>query len=106
MPTGDNPNSRKNLKPITSVDEARRKGRKGGIASAESRALRKTFAQIDAETTTTEERAEMWAMVKKLAKKGNLKAFELYRDTVGEKPREQVEVNGQVPVLIVDDITE
>jgi hypothetical protein len=43
------PANKKNLKPISSVEEAREKGRKGGIKSAEVRREKKLMSQIYAE---------------------------------------------------------
>ena len=37
MPKGDNIKSRENLRPVRSAEEAREKGKKGGIASGEAR---------------------------------------------------------------------
>lgn len=75
-----------NLRPIRSREEATEKGR----------ALLKSFKEIDAETTTTKERKAMLEAVKLLAMKGNLRAFEVYRDTVGQKHPETLEVREEV----------
>ena len=76
-----------NLRPIRSREEATEKGRAGGKKSGRLRALLKSFKEIDAETTTTKERKAM---------KGNLRAFEVYRDTVGQKHPETLEVREEV----------
>ena len=95
-----------NLVPFTSEqsrEEAVKNGQKGGIASGESRRARKTLraeleillsAQtIDKETgkksESTVQEAVTVALVKQ-ALKGNTKAFEIIRDTIGEKPTEHV----------------
>lgn len=94
-----------NLVPFTSEqsrEEAVKNGQKGGIASGESRRARKTLraeletllsAQtIDKEgkkTESTVQEAVTVALVKQ-ALKGNTKAFEIIRDTIGEKPVERV----------------
>lgn len=98
MPKGDNPNSRKNLKPPSAYtpEELRARNAKAGRASGVAKRRAKSFREIDAETTTDEEKAAMWAMLKKMAAKGNMKAFELYRDTIGEKPETAVNVQGSV----------
>lgn len=94
-----------NLVPFTSEqshEEAVKNGQKGGIASGESRRARKTLraeleillsAQtIDKETgkksESTVQEAVTVALVKQ-ALKGNTKAFEIIRDTIGEKPVER-----------------
>lgn len=91
MPRGENPNSRANLKRPT-TKEARERGSKGGKATAEMHKRLKTFKELDDEFTTDAERKKMLAMLKKRAEQGNLKAFELYRDTMGMKPIEKIKV--------------
>lgn len=101
MPRGDNPNSRANLA----------KGKKfnaetARIANAESLKTKrklKTFKELDDEFTTDDERKKMMDMLKKRALQGNLKAFELYRDSMGMKPVEKVE---QTTTEIVIDLGE
>ena len=98
MPRGDNPNSRKNL--IRNADlspkERSERAKKAGIASGVARGSLKSFRELDAETTTPEERQQMLDALKLKAKRGNLRAFEIYRDTIGEKPENKVNVNGKV----------
>lgn len=77
-----------NLKPVRSKSEARERGRKGGQASGEARRRLKSFRELDADFTTDDERKEMLDALKLKAKRGNIKAFEIYRDTVGLKPKE------------------
>ncbi len=84
-------NNTKNLKVPTS-EEARINGRKGGIASGKARAVRKTFKEaINSELNDAELKKLIKAMIKQ-AKSGNTKAFEILRDTVGEKPVEKQEI--------------
>lgn len=105
MPRGDNPNSRKNLKPCRSTKEAREKGSAGGKKSGEVRRQLKTFKELDDEFTTDAERKKMLAMLKKRAEQGNLKAFELYRDTMGMKPVDKINV-AQVDQESIDGLKE
>ena len=97
MPRGTNPNSLKNL--IVNSDltpeERRKKASKMGKASGESRAILRTFKEMSADDSP-EEKAKMWQMLKKRAMQGNLKAFEIYRDTIGEKPVDELNVSGQL----------
>lgn len=80
-----------NLKVPTS-EEAREYGRKGGIASGKARAIRKTFKEtINGELDDKTMSALIKAMINQ-AKKGNTKAFEILRDTVGEKPIDRQEI--------------
>ncbi len=102
MPRGENPNSKANLR-VLSSEEARKNGSKGGKRSAETRRELRSFLDLDAEVTSNEERIAMLTNLKKRAKYNN-KAFEIYRDTVGLKPSDKVDVNGVESVVIVDDI--
>jgi len=92
-----NPN---NLKPVQSKEEASERGRKGGIASGKARRnkkmLRECFeALLDQQFKTKDGKkasgAETLALtVFQKAQRGDLKAFELVRDTAGQKPIDKV----------------
>lgn len=95
---------RDNLKVPTS-GEAREYGRKGGKASAAKRAERKTFREglllllneplkdkSGNVTDNTTQDAIIAALVKKAAN-GDTRAFEMIRDTIGEKPVQDVKVS-------------
>ena len=83
--------------------ERRENARKAGIASGEARRARKTLRAeletllsmptVDKETgekkDTTVQSAITAALVKQ-ALRGNIRAFEIIRDTIGEKPAEHV----------------
>lgn len=80
------PNS-ENLKPVQSKSEAREKGKKGGKKSGEIRRARKTLKEellLLLESGNTQNKISL-ALIQK-ALKGNIKAFEVIRDTIGEKP--------------------
>ena len=106
MPKGSNPNSRANLRVLTS-EEARKYGSKGGKKSAQVQAENKTFAEVlkrllaielensKGEKVTTRE-AISTALIKK-ALTGDRAAYAEIRDTVGEKPVEQVETTIKEP---------
>ena len=105
MPMSDYPNLR-----APTPEEARENGRKGGLKSAENRKRRKTFAEGLKELLAMPEddpqvRAALIALgldgtmqdainlaqaIK--AKRGDTDAFRAVRDTVGEKPREGLEI--------------
>lgn len=106
MPKGDNPNSRKGMKNLIplnkrSKETQREIQRMGAQASnaAQKRAktfaeglrilLQKTITDPDGNTMTVDEAINL-AMLKQ-AMKGNVKAFESVRDTVGQKPVDKVE---------------
>ena len=89
MPRGSNPNSRANLKPqnTRTKKEQREVARKGGKESGKKRAEYKTFKECFKANMTGEMRDELFAMLMNRAKHGNLKAFEIIRDTMGELPK-------------------
>lgn len=113
-----------NLIPFTSEqsrEEAKKNGRKGGIASGEARRKRKAFKeQIDyflslpfpditdnngnkikdafkkfgiEEEEIDNQMAMILSMWKNVIKKGDVSAFTALRDTVGEKPSDKIEGN-------------
>lgn len=112
-----------NLKPVRSEAEAREKGRKGGIASGKARrekkALKdtleellampikdgkssdidkiKSIAGIKGKNITMQE-AIMVAMLNKAAK-GDVRAAEYVRDTIGQKPDSRMNIDMNLPVM-------
>lgn len=111
-----------NLKPFTSDqshEEAVKNGRKGGIASGESkrreRTLRNTLEKllslpIQDEATRDfikalgfnddelDNKTALNVSMYQEALKGNTKAFELIRDTIGEKPTDRLQIE-EAPVI-------
>lgn len=115
MPYGENPNSKKNLKPVTNTEEAKERGRLGGIASQKTRKKRKQLKELalailnngiqdDAQIERIREQLPelnrqdvTWGLALLLkqfekAKDGDPKAFEILRDSSGQKPVEQQEI--------------
>ena len=103
-----------NLIPVRSVNEAREKGQKGGVASGAARRRKKEFrdvfqALLDGKEITGSDGkklsgTEALAMkVFQLALKGDLRAFEIIRDTVGQKPVDKVEVSA-IDQSVKDDV--
>lgn len=90
-------------KPFEAGNEAREAARRGGKASGEARRRKKTLREEllylleqkstgrDGKKHTAQE--AMSAALLKQAINGNTKAFELIRDTIGEKPTENVNVS-------------
>ena len=82
-----------NLKPVRTKKEARERGKNGGIASGKARAERKTLRE---ELLTLlaqdnfQEKISLSLLMK--ATSGDTKAFEVIRDTIGEKPKENISV--------------
>lgn len=105
----------KNLKNIEqSHDEAVKNGKKGGIKSGEVRRAKKAMREIldyllEKEVTNgkgdkiTTKEAIAIALLKKAAQ-GDVKAFEVLRDTIGEKPIEQHNITQIEPPRIIDDV--
>ena len=91
----------KNLRVPTS-SEARENGKKGGIASGEARRAKKSLREamqilMDADLTGKDGKTmtgteAMAAKAFQAALKGDWKAWELVRDTAGQKPVERVMV--------------
>ena len=92
---------KENLRPVSSKDEARERGRKGGLASGEARRKRKTLKEelllmlSDGET----QQSVTLALIEK-AMSGDTKAFEVIRDTIGEKPVDKVMIADVEPSVI------
>lgn len=91
-----------NLKIISTESEAREKGKKGGLASVEARRIRRELKE--AFTILLEEELEdkqgkvltgseaIALQVFKKALKGDLRAFEIIRDTTEGKPKGKMEL--------------
>ena len=94
---------KENLRPVSSKDEARERGRKGGLASGESRRKRKTLKEelllmlSEGET----QQSVTLALIEK-AMSGDTKAFEVIRDTIGEKPIDKVMIADVEPSVIAE----
>lgn len=94
-----------NLKKIQSTEEAREKGRKGGIKSGEARRKKKLFK----EAIEKQLGQNLDVMVKSMitqAKKGNVQAITFLRDTIGEKPTDKVEADVNSDVTINIELTD
>ena len=82
-----------NLIPVRTKEEARELGRRGGIASGEARRKRKTLREellALLEEGDTQSKVSLSLIGKALT--GDTKAFEVIRDTIGEKPTEKQEL--------------
>lgn len=87
-----------------SPKEAREQGRKGGKASAAKRAERKTFREglllllnepLKDKSGQTTDKTTQDAIIAGLVKRainGDTRAFEMIRDTIGEKPVQDVTI--------------
>ena len=94
---------KENLRPVSSTEEARERGRKGGLASGEARRKRKTLKEelllmlSEGET----QQSVTLALIEK-AMSGDTKAFEVIRDTIGEKPVDKVMISDVEPSVIAE----
>lgn len=115
----------KNLKPVRTKSEARTRGKAGGIASGKARREKKlfketmesilsmslksgkdmsveevsNFASIKGQNISVQE-AILIAQVQK-AMKGDTKAAEYIRDTIGQKPKDNMNMSVELPVFYV-----
>ena len=104
-----------NLRPVRTKSEARTRGRSGGLASGEARRARITLRaaleellsmpvkdESGIETGETMQHAIAVALIEK-ALKGDTKAFEIIRDTIGEKPVERITM-AEIDPLTIDQV--
>lgn len=85
-----------NLKPLT-TSKAREIGKKGGKRSAEIRKEKKILRDLleealEKKTETGNKYIDITIALIKEAEKGNVKAYETIRDTLGQKPKEEINV--------------
>ena len=100
----------KNLKPFTSEqsrEKAKINGRKGGIASGKAKREKKLLKELLEEalskgTETDNEYVNITKALIKEANKGNVKAYEVIRDTLGQKPKEVIEVSNNTDETILE----
>jgi hypothetical protein len=91
-----------NLRPVSSTEEARERGRKGGLASGEARRKRKTLKEellLMLSDGDIQEKISI-ALINEAINGNNAgsvtKAFEVIRDTIGERPVEKVQATQTV----------
>ena len=91
-----------NLRPVSSTEEARERGRKGGLASGEARRKRKTLKEellLMLSDGDIQEKISI-ALINEAINGNNsgsvTKAFEVIRDTIGERPVEKVQATQTV----------
>ena len=93
---------KENLRPVSSTEEARERGRKGGLASGEARRKRKTLKEellLMLSDGDIQEKISV-ALINEAINGNNsgsvTKAFEVIRDTIGERPVEKVQATQTV----------
>lgn len=98
-----------NLKKLTS-EEARINGSKGGKKSVEVRRQKKLLKELleealEKETKTGNQAIDITNALIKKAKKGNVKAYEVIRDTLGQKPVESVKIENPQATKVLESIS-
>lgn len=100
MPRG-NP---QNLNKVRSTEEAKKRGRAGGIKSGQVRRERKTLREdLLALLSAGNTQKDMNLAIIQRALNGDTKAFEVIRDTIGEKPVEKIVV-AEVDQTIINEV--
>ena len=84
-----------NLQPVQTKEEARERGRNGGIASGKARKEKKIFRE-EIEKQIGKSIADIIKAAIEESKKGNVQASVFLRDTLGEKPKDEVDLNNKV----------
>ena len=82
-----------NLKPVRTKEEARERGRNGGVASGKARKENKLIKDRILERMGEKD----WnTMIDNLIARASedTRSFEVLRDTIGQKPKDSVEVQG------------
>ena len=98
-----------NLKKLTS-EEARINGSKGGKKSVEVRRQKKLLKELleealEKETKTGNVAVDITTALIKRAKDGNIKAYEVIRDTLGQKPVESVKIENPQATKVLESIS-
>lgn len=88
MPRGEHPNSRANLKRGKRFNAET--ARKAGEKSVQVKTIYKSLNEDLKERLTPERIAELNERVILMAKHGNLHAYEIIRDGLGEKPKDKI----------------
>jgi hypothetical protein len=99
-------NGTKNLKPMSqrSKEEVKKISSKGGKRSGEVRRARKTLREeLLAMLSVGDTQNQMTLALLEKAKDGDTKAFEVVRDTIGEKPVDKVMV-AEVDQNIINEV--
>lgn len=93
MPRGDNPNSRANLIVNSERTPKERKvqASKAGKTSGESRRLKKSFKEAAKAQCTPEVLDKITGRIIQMAMAGNLNAFKILRELLGEDPKDEIQ---------------
>lgn len=101
-----------NLKPFNDLTESEQRelARKGGKKSAEVRKQKKLLKELleealEKETKTGNQAIDITNALIKKAKKGNVKAYEVIRDTLGQKPTENINIENPQATKVLESIS-
>jgi hypothetical protein len=96
-----------NLIPVRTEEEAREKGRAGGIKSGEVRREKKLFREAIEKKLGQSIDTMIDAMIEQ-SNKGNVQAITFLRDTYGEKPIDKLDTNidGKFEIVMSDELKE
>lgn len=93
--------NKSNLVPISSTERARELGSKGGKISQQRAKERKTLREeLLLLLKENNNQSNMTIALIKKAIDGDTKAFEIVRDTIGEKPTEKQEIDANLNTTI------
>ena len=82
----------KNLHPVRNRQEAQAKGKRGGVASGKARNERKALKeQLLLLLSEGDTQNNLCLSLIEKAMKGDTRAFEVIRDTIGEKPADKTQ---------------
>lgn len=88
------------------MSEAREKGKNGGIASGKARRERKTLKEeLITLLETGDNQLRLSVALLTSALDGNVKAFEVIRDTIGEKPKEEISIENPQTTKVLESIS-
>ena len=96
--------AKEDLKPVQSKEEAKERGRKGGIASGKARREKKLLKDTLMALLELKDKKgvsgqdNICIALYKRATNGDTKAFEIIRDTVGQGVQQKVQVEN-VPII-------
>lgn len=96
MPRGEHPNSLKALEENRTKTQFRgERAVQAAKASGEARAIYKSLNEDLRERCTPERVKKMNDRIIAMAERGNLRAYELIRDGLGERPQNKVEISSK-----------
>lgn len=93
-----------NLKP-SEYKLSQEEAKKGGIASGKARRARRTLKEeLLLMLSDPEVQEKLSAAIMKKGMDGDIRAFEVIRDTIGEKPKDVFDINSnEINIRITDD---